>query len=374
MTWEKDNEFMDSSSEIFFDVPQNNWKKNIIVCISCLVLSFLLVIFFSGICLAFEPFQWSTQISRAVSSNSCNTQKICNEYLLLGNDPTTSMIVVFHSKNFLGDPIAYYGLSLGSKDYEIQGTMKKLNNVYIDRYIYSFNLYNLEPGSTYYVSYGDKGVNGMKIRTFPKNGNITFAVGGDMGTTETAVSLLESVAKQEPDFMFIGGDIAYSNSMCTCWDRWDKWFENWNRIMKSDDGYIIPLTVSIGNHDAGGYNRNKSEVKYYFDYFPISKESYHIHYFNLFKFLILDTHHVSHSSGIQQEWLVEKLSDSKYQEMPTIVGYHVPMYPASISEFGTERNEEIRTNWVPIFDEYNIGNETFRFADPIKLPLILYSY
>lgn len=59
------------------------------------------------------------------------------------------------------------------------------------------------------------------------------------------------------------GDVSYDNSLIGCACIWDKFLSNWDKIrvkpkdpLKGDDddddqGYMIPLIFTTGNHDLG---------------------------------------------------------------------------------------------------------------------------
>lgn len=44
--------------------------------------------------------------------------------------------------------------------------------------------------------------------------------------------------------------IAYDNGFKSCYMRWDKWFDRWERFMSNNNGgYSIPIILAIGNHE-----------------------------------------------------------------------------------------------------------------------------
>ena len=73
---------------------------------------------------------------------------------------------------------------------------------------------------------------------------------GDSGYTHGAVNLSKIVATLNPDIFFMAGDIAYDDNMPACSYTWDSFLGMYGRITASL-GYMMPIVVSVGNHDAG---------------------------------------------------------------------------------------------------------------------------
>lgn len=81
--------------------------------------------------------------------------------------------------------------------------------------------------------------------------NITIIDGGDSGYTETSIKIWEAIlAQPKIDVINIGGDVAYDNGFVSCTTCWDKFLELYENVCKSK-GKLIPLILSIGNHDVG---------------------------------------------------------------------------------------------------------------------------
>ena len=65
---------------------------------------------------------------------------------------------------------------------------------------------------------------------------------------------------QNPAFALIGGDIAYDNSLSSCYRRWDQFIMDWGQ-MNTIEGHRVPMILAIGNHEAGGYHRTINQVQ-----------------------------------------------------------------------------------------------------------------
>ncbi len=89
-------------------------------------------------------------------------------------------------------------------------------------------------------------------KTLPADGktNITMINGGDSGYTQASHNLSQLVVTYKPDIIFMGGDIAYDNNIPACAYTWD-FFLNMIEGISNQVGYIIPLVLSVGNHDVG---------------------------------------------------------------------------------------------------------------------------
>lgn len=77
-----------------------------------------------------------------------------------------------------------------------------------------------------------------------------------------------------PQFIAIGGDIAYENGYSACYHRYDQVLSILqNTLISPVDQTIIPIIATIGNHEVDGNMKKISEepngiVPFFFDYFP----------------------------------------------------------------------------------------------------------
>jgi hypothetical protein len=79
-----------------------------------------------------------------------------------------------------------------------------------------------------------------------------MAIGGDVSMTHEGNMITSHLVDYDPDIIIIGGDNTYDDGMRTCYYSWDnfyKIFDNLNNHPKINR--LIPLIMSIGNHDVG---------------------------------------------------------------------------------------------------------------------------
>ena len=125
------------------------------------------------------------------------------------------------------------------------------------RAVYVAPIKDLEPGTVYYFVTGEA-KHGMskerKFRTLPGgDAPFRFIDGGDMGVDGLVIPLLTLAGKEDPDFGLIGGDIAYVNGELGRFATWDTWLNNWDKLMVTTDGRMIPIVTAIGNHETNDY-------------------------------------------------------------------------------------------------------------------------
>ena len=122
------------------------------------------------------------------------------------------------------------------------------------RKIHSALLANLKPNTKYLlkIEYDNQFYSNAIYKTLPADGktNITMINGGDSGYTQASHNLSQLVVNYKPDIIFMGGDIAYDNNIPSCAYTWD-FFLNMIEGISNQVGFIIPLVLSVGNHDVG---------------------------------------------------------------------------------------------------------------------------
>ncbi len=230
--------------------------------------------------------------------------------------------------------------------------------------IYSFNLTHLKPDTSYRFR-----VNGYSVQhlfsTMPSKLKkpLSFITGGDINLTTTSGPLFEETSRQaasrNPAFAVIGGDLACSgsNPKHTPEDdkRWFTWFSIWYKTMITDTGRIIPLLVSIGNHDvSGGHRQTPQKARLFYKFFRTENEmGYCVARFGSYLSLyLLDSDHTAPIKGLQSLWLAEQMFFDK--KIPhRIAIYHISAYPPVRSN-NYESSPSIRRYWVPIFDAFRL--------------------
>lgn len=237
----------------------------------------------------------------------------------------------------------------------------------IETTFYHYKLTGLTPGKIYYIRMGiDERIvsDEYKVKTIPRSlEEISAIVGGDMGTEKKIVDIASSAAINKPDFILIGGDIAYVNGDLSKFESWILWFQHMSKVYTTADKELIPLVVAIGNHETTmgsvSFPENKSPM--FLNIFPEAKE----HTFFRRRFgkdlglIVLDSGHlVSHKD--QVEFLSQSLE--RYKGLKhRVAAYHAPLYPSHRTfDGGWAING--REYWLPLFDKYSL-NLSFEHHD-----------
>lgn len=242
------------------------------------------------------------------------------------------------------------------------------------RWIYYGYLTNLDPGKKYYFVVGNGGnVNQHSgERMFTTTSDITnsntihFVTGGDWGHTENTKSLIKRAIQLDPDFVSVGGDLAYDNGIKSCYRRWDKWLFDWEKESISPSKRTIPLLTSIGNHEVGGFEMKRSDDYLYMYYFvhealknnklPSDLPTYRRHFIGNTLFLVLDTDILEPVDGRQVDFIEQELQHSYNSSLDIkyrLALYHAPLYP-SVRNFNNRLSEKLRDHWKPLFDQYRL--------------------
>jgi len=232
--------------------------------------------------------------------------------------------------------------------------------------LHTLELINLTPNTSYLFRIGTEGIV-YKFKTLPQsltNTEIRFVVGGDMyhDTLEDLSTTNRQAAKTHPQFVLIGGDIAYASGkgffnriFGQKFDRWLDWLKAWKKDMITPEGYLIPMLPVLGNHDViGGFGQTPTEAPYFYYLFPMpGPQGYNVLDFgNYMSLFLLDSGHTHPIDGEQTTWLENALR-SRVHIPHKFALYHVPAYP-SFRPFANKFCTSVRTNWVPLFDQYSL--------------------
>ena len=236
----------------------------------------------------------------------------------------------------------------------------------VDRWVYYAEISNMTAGETYRFIAGDnaddESYSPVKmIRAAPSSGSFSFVTGGDVGLEDYASPFLKAAATHEPLYIALGGDIAYENGMSSCYPRWDDWLDMYERDAVTPTGYTIPILTAVGNHEAGGFERPLSSLKFFSRYFvqeslngrqPHQLPTYHAHQIANQVMVALDSEVIS-SAKSQVPFLNETLSAAPEGSFKTAI-YHAPGYPA-YRPFNQPVSKAIRDHFVPVFDRYQLA-------------------
>jgi len=279
-------------------------------------------------------------------------------YLTYTQDPTQSITVQWHSP--LKDKcssVLYRKKGTANWNYQT-GVSKQIKNY--DYLIHKVELIHLESNTEYEFKLENGSIINF-FRTLPstlKDRPITVAIGGDVYTNiVTFQKMNHIVSKQNPDFVILGGDIAYAKGWDFDWiiQRWINFFTEWNSSMRGKGQRMIPVVAAAGNHDRNFSDPNIISEELFFLNFGLHEDL--ISYKSLdvgsyASFFLLDTNHFQPIEGMQTQWLKDSLL--RRAEIPyKFAVYHRPAYP-SIYSHKNEISQAIRRNWSPVFESMGI--------------------
>lgn len=214
------------------------------------------------------------------------------------------------------------------------------------------------------------------FRTAPQNLErpLKFVIGGDLYlSTKLFRKMNQSIAREDPLFAVVGGDIAYAiktNPLRISegtLKRWIAFLQEWSHQMRGHKGRLIPLLVTSGNHDVA-----TDDYELFFSLFPLPQKRFYraIDFKNYLSLILLDTGHFQPIQGQQSYWLGKTLRARS--EFPYLFAiYHEAAYPSYYSYEGAIP-KKIRTYWCPLFEQWGVQlafenhNHAFKRTHPIK--------
>lgn len=301
-------------------------------------------------------------------------------YLTYLHDPTSSITIQWHTDE-LADSSLFYRAE-GEDDNawkEASGSYQQPTNHPLC--IHTVELNHLLPDTAYLFRFSPQSPAHL-FRTLPKTLSrpVQFVVGGDAYYYFQLFHKMNvAISKKEPDFVVLGGDIAYTLGRSTFfrgkdWEvrRWQTFFKEWSDQMIASDGRIIPILPVVGNHDINKKAKaeNRENLLFTFFAFPPNHITYRCLTFgDYLDLLLLDTNHYASITGSQKNWLRSSLkaSSARYK----FAAYHVAAYPGYYS-FSSPVAEKIRTHWVPLFEEFQLSgafehhNHVYKRTYPLK--------
>ncbi len=133
-----------------------------------------------------------------------------------------------------------------------------------------------------------------------------------------------------------GGDFVYDGRKLKLWSQWMEDHE----LTVSDDGQLLPIIPSRGNHDGG---KMFNEV---FAFPPEDKNFYGINLSPQVRLLTLNTE--TSLAGDQRNWLDTDLAKSRTKYRWLLAQYHRPAFPAVKVPWLN------LIHWVPLFEKYHL--------------------
>ncbi|MGB7158139.1 MAG: fibronectin type III domain-containing protein [Tepidisphaeraceae bacterium] len=242
----------------------------------------------------------------------------------------------------------------------------------------------LKPDTLYEFGIGkrvEKPTDGWTFRTMPAvlNRPIRFVSGGDMMHSRVMIDAMTSqVAKLDPDFALLGGDLAYENGVHAT--RIVDWLISWKQCAMTKDRRLIPMVVTIGNHEVRGNYDGKipDDAPYFYRLFtlPGDRAYYALDFGSYLSLVILDTAHTNPIEGPQTQWLADALA-ARAKQTFLFACYHFPAYGTSKAPQGKlpidiPRAVTIRENWVTLFDRFGVSavfendHHTYKRSHPLR--------
>ncbi|MFO0870363.1 MAG: fibronectin type III domain-containing protein [Pirellulales bacterium] len=227
-------------------------------------------------------------------------------------------------------------------------------------------LTGLRPDTLYEFGLGKvpaKTSDGWRFRTMPAQltRSVRFVSGGDMMHSRAMVDTMNrQVGKLDPDFALLGGDLAYENGVTAT--RWIDWLQSWTTLCVGRDRRLIPMVVTIGNHEVrGGSNgRVPDDAPYFYSLFslPEDRSYYGLDFGRYLSLIVLDSGHTQKVGGPQASWLGPALA-SRAEQTFLFACYHYPAYGTTKAPKGglpidAPRSVEIREHWVPHFERQGL--------------------
>lgn len=341
-------------------------------------------------------------------SEACPPGSPCYVYLTLPEDSAHNVFVNCHTSPSQPTVNLHYGLLPDQltwvatmKPFQLEGLESKGN-----RLVHSMLLANLTANTAYYFSleyYHGVMTPVQWFQTLPETGTelpVVFISGGDAGNTPQAYTMTQRAGEQNPLVAFVGGDIAYDDALPSCYQAWDLFLSQWAAYMTSSNGRLVPMVLTVGNHDVGQDSQSYRNVTIgpagpmYFSYFPqhfardlqgnvvydvpeiASRKSYFYHHLGSAVMLSLDSAYVVSMDGEQLVWLEATLEALAPTYPVRFVTYHVPLYPSSPSlDLSIVPVALGIKYWVPIFDQYSVMTvfenhvHSFKRTNPLSCSL-----
>lgn len=296
-------------------------------------------------------------------------------YLTWKDDPCTTMVIDWHVTNGSPAPELQYR-KRGEEPWK-NASGQAHPYPHTDRTVFRRELTGLLPDTTYEFRFGP----GSRIRHFQTMpGKLTrpirFAIGGDTRHKPDWMEKTNLVAlSHAPDFVVLGGDLAYENGDPSGVQNVIEWFDACNKTLVTPEGRVLPVIVAIGNHEVrggfvtGGFARELRQkspgidddsfraelAPYFYSLFACpGQPGYRVLDFgDYMSLLLLDSNHTNPIRGPQTEWLEETLRQRT--KRPNVFPvYHVPAYP-SVRPFEEAVCQEVRDTWVPLFEKYGVS-------------------
>ncbi len=296
-------------------------------------------------------------------------------------DPTTTMTIDWHTdpahegdttvryKEFDSDDWQY--IEADSFVYAQSKHWSEEENKEVgQRTIHRVELTGLEPRTKYRFQVGEfeRKYKFETVQEDIEDDPLIFGAGGDTDTGSVFRNLNRAAVEFGVQFIVLGGDFAYADGLAEHVDRWHQWFEDVRETLITEEGKVIPVVLSIGNHEMvnndpyiryDDYEQTdewRSEhAPYFYSLFAFpGQPGYNVLDFNDYLSLVsLDSRHSNPIEGEQLAWLKSTLEGRADSFTHIIPFFHVPLYP-SVRDFEGTLNTRLRDKWAPVFEEHGV--------------------
>jgi len=297
-------------------------------------------------------------------------------FLTWQQDPTTTMTVQWIGTEQQAADRPVWFAKVGSNEWRrLAGKAKPYPLT--DKSVIRTELTGLSPDTEYMFRVGLDSAE-QRFRTMPAKATnaIQFVSGGDAGIGSHPVQTNRLAAVQKPQFVVIGGDLAYENGKNA--DVFLEFLKNYSRDLRNGQ-QLIPMLACIGNHEVnGGYGKPRTDAPFFYSVFDglFTDSGYaSLDFGDYMSLILLDTNHTTPIEGAQTDWLARTLKER--EECPTVFAFnHVPAYP-SFRPMGLSipgdpgTGDGNRKHWVPLFERYNVDavfehhDHTFKRTHPL---------
>lgn len=277
-------------------------------------------------------------------------------YLQWQRDPTTTMTIHWHTVGEARTELSYRTVASTNWQAALGSSQPFVGT---DRWVHTVELTGLTPASDYEFAFARDG-EVFRFRTMPKDLSqpVRFVSGGDVYHQREWMDRMTTLAaRTDPAFIVFGGDLAYAHGGTNeeQFTRWFTYFDSWKKCAVAPDGRLIPMLVTIGNHEVkNSYRQPLAKAQSFYTLFssPGPQGYQCLDFGKYLSLLLLDSDHTHTIAGAQTEWLAKQLASRR--KVPHVIPvYHTPAYPGYREDTGTQA-KEVRAHWCPLFDKYGV--------------------
>lgn len=218
----------------------------------------------------------STDFTRLLTLDKvCKDDEVCHLYATVPADPSTSVFFNAHS----GLPLDTLTFVLKRNNETIREMLSdkpyRMDNVESigQRNVHSVLITGLTANTLYDLEVkNSKGeiLKQVGYKTTPgSNASIVkIAAGGDLGMNAQAELMTSYLKDFDPDIVILGGDTVYDDALRTCYYSWDIFYSMF-RPVYTHLNRLVPIIMSIGNHDVGFDALNPISLPSAKEYLPL---------------------------------------------------------------------------------------------------------